>query len=71
VKSFRFKAQKAWTKTNFCEGQKVLRSVQKYIVENAKEICDVCSLDSGKHLVEAMLGEILTTCEKIRCINSN
>ena len=64
-------AQKEWAKTSYSERRKVLRTIQKYIVHHIDEICRVCTRDSGKPKVDALLGEVLTTCEKIRCINSN
>ncbi len=59
-------AQTSWSKTSFTERRKVLRTIQKYIVHHVEDICRVCSRDSGKPKCDALLGEILTTCEKIR-----
>ena len=64
-------AQMKWRQTTFTQRRRVLRTIQKYIVDHVEDICRVCSRDSGKPKVDALLGEILTTCEKIRCINSN
>ena len=64
-------AQKTWAKTSFAERRKVLRTIQKYIVHHVEDICRVCSRDSGKPKVDALLGEVMTTCEKIRCTNAN
>jgi hypothetical protein len=64
-------AQKAWAKTSFAERRKVLRTIQKYIVHHVEDICRVCTRDSGKPKVDALLGEVMTTCEKIRCTNAN
>lgn len=64
-------AQKAWAKTSFAQRRKVLRTLQKYIVDHVEDICRVCARDSGKPKVDALLGEVMTTCEKIRCINAN
>ena len=58
-------------KTSFAERRRVLRTIQKYICNHVEDICRVCSRDSGKPKCDALLGEILTTCEKIRCINAN
>ena len=65
------KAQKTWSKTNYAQRRMVLRTIQKYIIENQENICRVCARDSGKPKVDALLGEVMTTCEKIRCINVN
>jgi len=64
-------AQKIWCKTSYQERRKVMRTLQKYIVSHIDDICRVCARDSGKTPVDALLGEVMTTCEKIRCINSN
>lgn len=61
-------AQKEWQRTSFTERRKVLRTMQKYILSHVNEICRVAARDSGKSAVDARLGEILTTTEKIRTI---
>lgn len=62
-------AQRTWSQTTYTERRTVLRTIQKYIVQHMEDICRVCARDSGKPKIDALLGEILTTCEKIRCIN--
>ena len=62
-------AQKSWAKTTFAQRRQVLRTIQKYVVHHVEDICRVASRDSGKPKVDALLGEVLTTCEKIRTIN--
>jgi delta 1-pyrroline-5-carboxylate dehydrogenase len=61
-------AQAEWAKTSFAERRKVLRTIQKYICEHVKDICRVSSRESGKPMVDAVLGEITTSCEKLRTI---
>jgi acyl-CoA reductase-like NAD-dependent aldehyde dehydrogenase len=61
-------AQKTWSKTTFAQRRAVLRTIQQYVVCHIDDICRVSSRDSGKPKVDALLGEVLTTCEKIRCI---
>jgi acyl-CoA reductase-like NAD-dependent aldehyde dehydrogenase len=63
-------AQKSWSKTSYKQRRLVLRTIQKYILSHQEDICRVCARDSGKPKVDALLGEVMTTCEKIRCINS-
>ncbi len=65
------KAQKSWVQTTYAQRRLVLRTIQKYIVAHQEDICRVCARDSGKPKVDALLGEVMTTCEKIRCINVN
>eukprot|EP00566_Odontella_aurita_P005293 CAMPEP_0113561984 /NCGR_PEP_ID=MMETSP0015_2-20120614/20277_1 /TAXON_ID=2838 /ORGANISM="Odontella" /LENGTH=629 /DNA_ID=CAMNT_0000463835 /DNA_START=40 /DNA_END=1929 /DNA_ORIENTATION=- /assembly_acc=CAM_ASM_000160 len=65
------KAQASWSATTFAQRRLVLRTIQRYVVSNAERICRASSRDSGKPKVDALLGEVMTTCEKIRCINAN
>jgi hypothetical protein len=64
-------AQRSWARTSFRQRRLVLRTLQRFIVAHVPEITEACSRDSGKPRVDALLGEIMTTCEKIRCINFN
>ncbi|KAH9436963.1 hypothetical protein MCOR02_000626 [Pyricularia oryzae] len=59
-------AQKKWALTSFRERRKVLRSMLQYILDNQEEICRVAGMDSGKTMVDAQLGEILVTVEKLQ-----
>ncbi|TQS36505.1 hypothetical protein Golomagni_03043 [Golovinomyces magnicellulatus] len=59
-------AQIQWSKTSFSQRRKVLRCIQAHILEHQREISQVACLDSGKTLIDATLGEILVTVEKIR-----
>ena len=60
------KAQETWAKSSFKTRRLLLRIIQKYVLEHQKEICNVSAKDSGKPMLDAAFGEILTTCEKIR-----
>lgn len=59
-------AQRTWKDTTFEQRKAVLRSLLQHILDNAEEICRVSCVDSGKTLVDAQLGEILVTLEKIQ-----
>lgn len=61
-------AQASWKQSTFPQRRRVLRTLQKYIVSHVEEICKLSAADSGKTRVDALLGEILTTCEKIRTL---
>ncbi|KAL7548375.1 hypothetical protein ACHAWF_011668 [Thalassiosira exigua] len=61
-------AQRSWKESTFAQRRRVLRTLQRYVVSHVDEICRLCALDSGKTRVDALLGEILTTCEKIRTL---
>ncbi|OSS50277.1 hypothetical protein B5807_05053 [Epicoccum nigrum] len=60
------KAQVQWAQTTFVERRKVLRTMLKFVLENQETIARVACLDSGKTMVDAALGEILVTTEKLR-----
>lgn len=59
------KAQKVWAKSSFKQRRQFLRILLKYIIEHQELICEISSRDTGKTVVDASLGEIMTTCEKI------
>ncbi|KAL3508163.1 hypothetical protein ACH5RR_033545 [Cinchona calisaya] len=59
------KAQKIWAKSSFKQRRQFLRILLKYIIEHQDLICEISSRDTGKTMVDASLGEIMTTCEKI------
>lgn len=61
-------AQDEWKRTTFAQRRMVLRTIQKYIVQHVEDICRVSARESGKPLLDGVLGEVLTTCEKIRTI---
>ncbi|KAF5452260.1 hypothetical protein F2P56_027279 [Juglans regia] len=59
------KAQKIWAKSSFKQRRQFLRILLNYIIKHQQLICKVSSRDTGKTMVDASLGEIMTTCEKI------
>ncbi|EMD96226.1 hypothetical protein COCC4DRAFT_184557 [Bipolaris maydis ATCC 48331] len=59
-------AQVKWAQTSFRQRRKVLRTMLQFILENQEAIARVACLDSGKTMVDASLGEILVTVEKLR-----
>ena len=61
-------AQAEWINTTYAQRRMVLRTIQKYVVHHVEDICRVSARESGKPKVDAVMGEILTTCEKIRTI---
>ncbi|KAH7890007.1 Aldehyde/histidinol dehydrogenase [Phlebopus sp. FC_14] len=58
-------AQASWAQTTFAQRRRVMRSLLKWLVENQDECAKVASRDTGKTLIDAVLGEILTTCSKL------
>ncbi|KAI4269544.1 MAG: hypothetical protein LQ337_007215 [Flavoplaca oasis] len=59
-------AQKEWATNTFRQRRKVLRTMLKFILDNQEDIATVACMDSGKTKVDAMLGEILVTLEKLK-----
>ncbi|ORX43171.1 Aldedh-domain-containing protein [Hesseltinella vesiculosa] len=59
-------AQKAWAKTSFEQRRAVLNSLLTFVLENQENICRVGCRDTGKTMVDASLGEVITTCAKLR-----
>jgi len=58
-------AQKIWAKNSFKKRCQFLRILLKYVLEHQDLICEASSRDTEKAMVDASLGEIMTTCEKI------
>lgn len=59
-------AQKKWSQTTFRERRAVLRTMLQHVLDNQEQICRISSLDSGKTMLDAQLGEILVTTEKLQ-----
>jgi acyl-CoA reductase-like NAD-dependent aldehyde dehydrogenase len=60
------RAQVRWGATSFAERRRVLGALLDHIVAHQEEICRICARDSGKTVVDAMMGEIFPVCEKLR-----
>eukprot|EP01127_Copromyxa_protea_P005495 TRINITY_DN15423_c0_g1_i1.p1 TRINITY_DN15423_c0_g1~~TRINITY_DN15423_c0_g1_i1.p1 ORF type:complete len:592 (-),score=153.72 TRINITY_DN15423_c0_g1_i1:115-1890(-) len=60
------KAQVEWGQTSFAERRAVLRDILNAVVDDQDNICRMSAAESGKTVFEAEMGEVLTTCEKIR-----
>ncbi|KAF8464975.1 Aldehyde/histidinol dehydrogenase [Gautieria morchelliformis] len=59
------RAQKAWRKSDWGQRRKVVHSLLKWLVENREVCARVACRDTGKTMVDAALGEIITTCSKM------
>lgn len=59
-------AQKAWSLSSFERRRRVLKVLLNYILYEQKNLCEISGLDSGKTLLEACMGEIIPTLEKLR-----
>ncbi|KAK0210283.1 meiotic sister-chromatid recombination aldehyde dehydrogenase [Desarmillaria ectypa] len=58
-------AQLSWRETSFTQRRRVIRSLLKWLVDNQDICAKVACRDTGKTMVDAALGEILTTCSKM------
>ena len=59
-------AQQSWKTSSFAKRRYVLRTIQRFILENMDTICTVACRDSGKTVLDAMVGELTVTLEKLR-----
>ncbi|MEZ4328313.1 MAG: aldehyde dehydrogenase family protein [Polyangiales bacterium] len=59
-------AQAGYAAQGFAVRRRVLRSILDAVVANADSICDAVVRDSGKTRENAMLGEVMPICEKLR-----
>lgn len=59
-------AQKQWAGSSFAQRRQLLRVIQRFLLENAETIAIVACRESGKTVIDAMVGEIMVTLEKLR-----
>jgi acyl-CoA reductase-like NAD-dependent aldehyde dehydrogenase len=59
-------AQKAWARSSFAQRRAVLGHILDHVLEHAEELVGYIVRDSGKTHENAMLGEIMTVCNKLR-----
>ncbi|KAI3403453.2 MSC7 [Candida oxycetoniae] len=62
------KAQEKWSKSSFSIRRKLLKSLAKFILENQENIARIACRDSGKTKLDASMGEIMVTLEKLNWI---
>lgn len=62
------KAQKQWKKSTFNVRKQFLRTLSQFILDNQEDIARVACRDSGKTKLDASMGEIMVTLEKINWI---
>lgn len=58
-------AQLSWKNSSFKKRQLLMRTMLRYITENQVNCARVAVRDSGKTLLDAIIGEVLVTCEKL------
>lgn len=62
------KAQKEWKHSSFNLRKQLLRTLAQFILDNQESIARVACRDSGKTKLDASMGEIMVTLEKINWI---
>ena len=58
-------AQKEWKNSSFDRRRLLMRTMCRFFTENQENCARVAVRDSGKTLLDALIGEILVTCEKL------
>ena len=58
-------AQSTWKLSTFATRKKLMKTMLRYITENQEVCARVAVRDSGKTLLDALIGEVLVTCEKL------
>ncbi|KAH8120042.1 meiotic sister-chromatid recombination aldehyde dehydrogenase [Phellopilus nigrolimitatus] len=59
------RAQLSWKQSSFADRKRVVRSLLKWLVDNKEACARVACRDTGKTMIDAALGEILTSCSKM------
>jgi acyl-CoA reductase-like NAD-dependent aldehyde dehydrogenase len=58
-------AQSQWKNSSFETRKLLMRTMLRYITENQENCARVAVRESGKTLLDAIIGEVLVTCEKL------
>eukprot|EP00172_Hildenbrandia_rubra_P001169 Plantae.Rhodophyta-Hildenbrandia_rubra.ctg1723.p1 GENE.Plantae.Rhodophyta-Hildenbrandia_rubra.ctg1723~~Plantae.Rhodophyta-Hildenbrandia_rubra.ctg1723.p1 ORF type:complete len:669 (-),score=111.60 Plantae.Rhodophyta-Hildenbrandia_rubra.ctg1723:2772-4778(-) len=61
-------AQEKWKDVSFGKRRRVLKCLQAYVLREHERICEVSCKDTGKVMLDAYFGEIVTTLEKLRWV---
>lgn len=61
-------AQGRWSRTTFADRKRVLQTILRYVLDNQAAVARVACRDTGKTMVDAALGEIMVTLEKLKWI---
>jgi acyl-CoA reductase-like NAD-dependent aldehyde dehydrogenase len=62
-------AQKQWAKSTFKQRRAVLNHILDYVLEHTDDLCELIVKDAGKTYENALLGEIMPICNKIKWLN--
>ncbi|KDE04182.1 hypothetical protein MVLG_05345 [Microbotryum lychnidis-dioicae p1A1 Lamole] len=63
--------QREWRTSSWSRRRRLMRTLLRWCTVEMEGIARVASRDTGKTLVDAAFGEILTTCEKLRWVIAN
>lgn len=64
-------AQKVWATSSFRQRRAVLKRMLQTILDDTDDLCEAIVQDSGKTWENALLGEVMPVCNKIRWIIRN
>ncbi|EGW33011.1 uncharacterized protein SPAPADRAFT_60335 [Spathaspora passalidarum NRRL Y-27907] len=64
-------AQQAWKHSSFSVRRRLLKTLATFILENQENIARIACRDSGKTKLDASMGEIMVTLEKLNWIVNN
>jgi acyl-CoA reductase-like NAD-dependent aldehyde dehydrogenase len=65
------RAQEKWKASSFATRRLLMRTMQRYITENQDKCARVAVRESGKTFLDALIGEVLVTCEKLAWLSSS
>lgn len=65
------KAQQKWAKSSFTLRRQLLRTLSRFILDHQEDVARVACRDSGKTKLDALMGEIMVTLEKLNWIIAN
>lgn len=63
-------AQEKWKTSSFSTRKLLMRTMLRYITENKESCARVAVRESGKTFLDAMIGEVLVTCEKLAWLSN-
>ena len=64
-------AQEVWAQSTFAQRRQLMKTMLRFVVENQATIAKVAVRDSGKTVTDAIFGEVLVTCEKLKWLAAN
>lgn len=64
-------AQEKWATSSFATRRLLMRTMQRFISENQEDCARVAVRENGKTMLDAIIGEVLVTCEKLAWLASS